>query len=141
MAVTKDALEFQYPPPMPPQAVEWAGTPLGVSNTITKTKSRTGTYDKTIDQQPGKREELINSALQWMVENPGQTVSHDVVVHGIRVRAYTNSPHLIDFWKDNWFSPEEWKQASGREAPAQPKITVFAFGGVADQTEAAYYSR
>ena len=141
MVATRDAVEYVFPPPHPPDAIEWPGTPLGLSNTITRTKSRTSVYDKTIDSAPGKREALLNSALQWMVDHPGQTTAFDVVIHGIRVRAYTNSPHLIDFWRDNWFSPNDWQAATGVPPPERPAVTVLAFGGVADQPEAAYYSR
>src|SRR5581483_8505683 len=140
MVTAQPTLDYSYPPE-PGDAVEWPGTPLGLSNTITRTKSRTKLYDKTIDARPGMREDLLNSALQWMTDHPGQTAAADVIIHGVRVRAYTNSPHLIDFWRDNWFSPEEWRQATGVEPPARPKVTVLAFGGVEDQPEAAYYSR
>jgi hypothetical protein len=66
---------------------------------------------------------------------------HDVVIHGVRVRATTNSPHLIHFWRENWYSVDEWQGITGRPAPETPQVVVYAFGGVADQQEAAYYSR
>lgn len=141
MAATQPAVLYRFPDPPDPNAVEWDGTPIGLHNTITRTKSRTKVHDKTIDDTPGKREALLNSAVKWIVDNPGKTRYHDVVVHGIRVRAYTNSEHLFDYWRDNWFSPEEWQQATGKPAPTQPQVTVFAFGGVTWEPEAAYYSR
>src|SRR4051794_19497726 len=141
MVATRETPPYFYPEPQSPDAIEWPGAPLGQSNTVTRTKSRTSVYDKTIDQKPGKGEELLNSALLWMVQHPGETTAADVVIHGIRVRVYTNSAHLIDFWRDNWFTPEEWERASGSQAPARPQVTVLAFGGVTDQPEAAYYSR
>ena len=74
-------------------------------------------------------------------EGKAATRVHDVMVHGIRVRAHTNSPHLIDFWLDNWYTPAEWKHITGKDAPIEPQIMVYAFGGIAEQAEAAYYSR
>src|SRR5690606_12311411 len=93
--------------------------------------------------KPGRYEELLGSATRYMdsPEGKANTHVHDVVVHGIRVRAHTNSAHLIDFWVDNWFSPDEWRQASGRPAPAEPRMMVYALSGIDEQAEAAYYSR
>lgn len=142
MATVENAL-FTYPAPADPRAVEWAGTPIGAANVLTRTKSRTEVHDKAIDAKPGRYEELLASATGFMDSPEGRAATrvHDVVVHGIRVRAHTNSDHLIDFWVDNWFAPDEWKAATGRDAPAEPQVMVYAFGGVADQPEAAYYSR
>lgn len=139
VAVTEE-VGYSFPPPPDPEAVEWPGTPIGLTNCITRTKSRTRAYDKAIDAKPGRREELLNSALVKLVEDGG-AVYHDVVVHGVRVRAYTNSEHLMDFWRDNWFSPDEWRAATGKEPPARPQVTVLALGGVRNEAEAAYYSR
>jgi hypothetical protein len=143
MAIAEKEL-FTFPgPPGDGSVVEWEGTPVGESNVLTRTKSRTQVHDKAIDAKPGRYEELLGSAQRYMTSEEGKrsTRTHDVVVHGIRVRAHTNSDHLIDFWVDNWFSPEEWKQASGRDAPSEPQVMVYAFGGIAEQREAAYYSR
>lgn len=142
MATVENAL-FTFPAPDDPDAVEWPGTPIGEANVLTRTKSRTSVHDKAIDAKPGRYEELMGSATRYMASAEGKasTRVHDVVVHGIRVRAHTNSPHLIDFWIDNWFDPAEWKQATGRDAPAEPQVMVYAFGGITEQPEAAYYSR
>src|SRR4051812_25912527 len=134
---------FTFPESPDPSQVEWAGTPIGEANVITKTKARTLVSDKAIDAKAGRYEELLGSALRFMESAEGKkdTRVHDVMVHGIRVRAHTNSPHLIDFWLDNWYTPAEWKSITGKDAPAEPQIMVYAFGGVAEQQEAAYYSR
>lgn len=126
-----------------PESIEWPGTPIGKSNTITRTKSRTTVYDKTIDQQPGRREELMDAVVAHLLK-PGKSTgvsSHDVVIHGILVRAYTNSVHLAEFWKENWYSVEEWKKLTGQDVPSKPQVWVYALGGVEGQQEAAYYSR
>ena len=134
---------FHFPDPSDPAQIEWTGTPIGAANTLTRTKSRTLVHDKAIDAKPGRYEELLGSATRYMDSAAGKAATrvHDVMVHGIRVRAHTNSDHLIDFWVDNWFSPDEWKAATGRDAPAEPQIMVYAFGGITEQEEAAYYSR
>jgi len=133
---------FTFPAPTDPTAVEWTGTPIGEANVLTKTKARTAVSDKAVDAKPGRYEELLGSALRYMesAEGKASTKIHDVLVHGIRVRAHTNSDHLIDFWVDNWFDPDEWKRSTGRDAPPEPQVMVYAFGGVAEQQEAAYYS-
>lgn len=133
---------YFFPAPAASGSLEWAGTPLGKSNTITRTKSRTAVYDKTIDNQPGRREELMDAVATHMAAAPeGSVVSHDVVIHGIRVRAHTNSRHLAEFWKENWYGVDEWKKMTGHEAPSKPQVWVYALGGVQNQPEAAYYSR
>lgn len=133
---------YFFPPPPSPEAPEWEGSPIGKSNIITRTKGRTAVHDKIIDRTPGKREALLESIYRYHRENPGAPEhQQDVIIHGIRVRAMTNSPHLYDFWVDNWYSPEEWRAFTGQESPAGPQIQVFAYGGVKEQPEAAYYSR
>lgn len=123
--------------------MEWPGTPIGASNDLTRTKTRTAVHDKSVDDKPGLRDALVNAAVAHLTRRAGneEVYRHDVVIHGVRVRATTNSPHLYDFWVDNWYSPEEWKAVTGLTPPQQPQVTVYALGGVADQQEAAYYSR
>lgn len=133
---------YVFPPSPDPAAMEWLGTPIGISNTITKTKGRTAVHDKTIDQKPGLRDKLVASAEKHMAAHLEETVhKQDVIIHGIRVKAITNSRHLYDFWVTNWFSPEEWQDVTGQKPPADAQITVYAFGGVENEKEAAYYSR
>src|SRR5579885_2050115 len=144
MTATSEVLyTFPADPNGDSKAVEWPGTPIGPSNCITRTKSRTQFHDKAIDAKPGRREELLDSVVQYIVTHAREKpiYSHDVVIHGVRVRAVTNSDHLIDFWRDNWYSVDEWQAVTGRTAPEKPQIRVYAFGGVEDQAEGAYYSR
>lgn len=134
---------YTFPPPPGEGPAEWPGTPLGEGNTITRTKGRTRLHDKTVDARPGRREELLNTVIRHMVEQNGKQTLwlHDVVIHGVRVRAITNSQHLIDFWTDNWYSASEWEAVTGRPPARQPQVTVYALAGVAGEAEAAYYSR
>jgi len=134
---------FTFPPLTNTHAAEWPGTPIGASNTITRTKTRTAVHDKTIDRIEGRRDELVSAAVEHIVRHAGKEplALHDIVIHGVRVRAITNSAHLHMFWVLNWYSPEEWQTITGLTPPRQPQVTVYALCGVAEQPEAAYYSR
>ncbi|OLC53031.1 MAG: hypothetical protein AUH85_15105 [Chloroflexi bacterium 13_1_40CM_4_68_4] len=143
MATTAERILYTFPPPPSPDAVEWPGTPLGARNTITRTKGRTKIHDKTVDQKPGLLTRLLANAVEHAVKNPhGQSqYSHDVVIHGIRVRAVTNSEHLINYWRDNWYAVDEWARATGQQIAETPHVLTIALGRVAAEQEAAYYSR
>ncbi len=134
---------YTFPPALSHDATEWPGPAIGAGNCITRTKTRTAVHDKSIDRIEGQRDALVNAAVAHMLRRVGQEplYRHDVIIHGIRVRATTNLPHLYDFWVDNWYGPEEWKAITGFPPPRDPQVTVFALGGVTDQQEAAYYSR
>ncbi|MBI2247374.1 MAG: hypothetical protein HYU65_05525 [Armatimonadetes bacterium] len=132
---------FTFPPASSPDAIEWAGTPIGAANCITRTRTRTAVHDKSIDRLEGRRDALVNAAVSFVTRKGKPLYRHDVIIHGVRVRATTNSAHLHDFWVDNWYSPDEWKSITGLLPSRDPQVTVFALGGVGDQPEAAYYSR
>lgn len=134
---------FTFPSAPSPDAMEWPGVPIGAGNCVTRTKTRTAVHDKVVDRTEGRRDALVNAAVAHITKRAGQEPlhRHDVIIHGVRVRATTNSPHLYDFWADNWYSPEEWKAITGHTPPRDPQVTVYALGGLADQQEAAYYSR
>lgn len=140
-------MSFSFSPPPSPVAMEWPGRPLGLSrNTVTATRSRTPVYDKTVDASPGKLLSLLRLArsLARASRAAGRPVfREDVVIHGVRVRCRTNSPHLAEFWRLNWFSPEEWTALTGRTAPRTPGVRVYAFSGPSGEggEPAAYYSR
>ncbi len=134
---------YTFPAAPSTDGIEWPGSPIGAGNTITRTKTRTAIHDKTIDRLPGRRDELVGAAEAHIrASRERQPVfAHDVIIHGVRVRATTNSSHLLDFWVDNWYIPEEWRTITGMTPPAEPQVTVYAMGQVPDQEEAAYYSR
>jgi len=140
MSMTDDV---RFPPAPAPDAIEWPGGAIGAGNCITRTKTRTAVFDKAIDRIEGRRDALVGAAVAHITRRAGQEplYRHDVVIHGVRVRVTTNSPHLYDFWVDNWYGVEEWQAATGQRPPRDPQVTVYALGGVADQQEAAYYSR
>jgi hypothetical protein len=134
---------YVFPQSPTPDAVEWPGEPVGRSNVITRTRSRTKVHDKTIDQTPSRREHLVNAAIAHLITNAKSEPAylHDVIIHGVRVRAITNSDHLIQFWRENWYSPEDWRRTTGIEPPAEPRVLVYAVGHVSNEAEAAYYTR
>jgi hypothetical protein len=129
-------------PPAPDETVpEWPGTPIGAKNTITRTKGRTLVHDKTVDSKPGLFKRLLANAFEHIATAKETTHSHDVVIHGMRVRAITNSEHLIGYWKDNWYGVEEWQRITGKTPAETPDVLVVALGRVPSEAEAAYYSR
>ena len=134
---------YTFPAAPSTDSIEWPGSPIGAGNTITRTKTRTAIHDKTIDRIPGRRDKLVGAAEAHIRAGRGRppVFAHDVIIHGVRVRATTDSSHLHDFWEDNWYSPEEWQTITGMTPPVEPQVTVYAMGQVPDQEEAAYYSR
>ncbi len=132
---------YFFPDPSYPDAIEWDGTPIGRSNVITRTRSRTTRANKVVDESPGLLDRLLSSAEKFKNQNRDKIFQSDVIIHGIRVRATTNSPHLIKFWRMNWFSPDEWKGLTSMPPEEEPRIIVYSLTGVADEEEAAYYSR
>lgn len=134
---------YSFPTPANADLSEWPGSPMGISNTITRTKGRTAKHNKTVDATPGLLDKLLKSAHDHLNRIAGKEAVYvdDVIIHGIRVRAMTNSKHLHDFWVENWYSPAEWQKFTGQAPPAEPRIKVYAILGVAHQQEAAYYSR
>ncbi len=137
-----DEVLYSFPPAPAPALYEWPGSPIGVSNTITRTKGRTAIHDKTVDATPGLHEKLLQTAHDHLNRIAGQEAIHqqDVIIHGIRVRATTNSAHLYDFWVDNWHSPDEWERLTGQSPPPEPRVKVYALVGVKNEQEAACYS-
>lgn len=120
------------------------GAPIGrgaATNIITRLKGRTPTHDKTLDQRPAERDELLDWADRYAHALGSALVQHDVIVHGVRVRALTNSPHLSTFFGVNWFTPEEWRERTGQVPTARPQLLAYALTGVPDRPASAYYSR
>ncbi|MHB8656041.1 MAG: hypothetical protein ACYDA9_19450 [Terriglobia bacterium] len=138
-----DETLFSFPPPPSPDSSEWPGSPIGFSNVITRTKGRTALHNKTVDATPGLLEKLLKSVHDHLNQIVGKEAiyEHDVVIHGIRVRAITNSQHLYDFWADNWYGLDEWSRLTGQPPSPEPRIKVYAILGVTHEQEAAYYSR
>lgn len=138
MAVVQALYDSFLKPQWP--GVEQLGAPIGESNALTKTKSRTEKHNKTTDNDPVLRQELKDAAETFLRNGSSGVREHEVIIHGVRVSAITNSEHLGEFWPKNWYSIPEWREFSSR-IPQKPQVQVYALGGVEGQPEAAYYSR
>ena len=141
MAIAEKKDLYTFPGAPDASAPEWPGTPIGAKNTITRTKGRTLVHDKTVDAKPGLFRRLLANAFEHIAVAKETTYSHDVVIHGLRVRAITNSEHLIGYWKDNWYGVDEWLHIAGQKPAETPDVLVVALGRVPSEAEAAYYSR
>ncbi len=141
MAIAEKKELYTFPPAPDATSPEWPGTPIGAKNTITRTKGRTLVHDKTVDAKPGLFKRLLANAFEHVATAKETTYSHDVVIHGLRVRAITNSEHLIGYWKDNWYGVDEWQRITGQKPADSPDVIVVALGRVPSEAEAAYYSR
>ncbi|MFB3923981.1 MAG: hypothetical protein ACE145_19845 [Terriglobia bacterium] len=133
---------YIFPDAPTPGLTEWPGSPVGASNTITRTKGRTAVHNKSVDATPGLLDKLLASAQGHLNDIQGKEpiLQRDVMIHGVRVRATTNSQHLFDFWTDNWYGLDEWQKATGQAPPTEPRVNVYALHGVKAEPEAAYYS-
>lgn len=58
---------------------------------------------------------------------------HDAVFNGRRVRLYSNSHHLADFWRECWLSEAEWASRTGLRVERDPVVTLYAMIRVPDQ--------
>jgi len=140
MAVAKPEL-YTFPTSDDPLSPEWPGTPIGAKNTITRQKGRTPVANKIVDATPGLFRRLLANSFQHLATSTQPVHTHDVLIHGLRVRAITNSEHLIGYWRDNWYSPEEWTRLTGKTPADTPDVLVIALGRIPTEQEAAYYSR
>jgi hypothetical protein len=133
---------FVFPDPPNAKALEWPGGPIGSTNVVTRLKARLPVRDVSVDRVEGRRDELVTSAVEHIVRRAGTEplALCDAVIHGVRVRAVTNSAHLAQFWSAHWYRADEWRRATGFAPPPRPQVTVYAIGGVAEQQAGAYYS-
>jgi hypothetical protein len=140
-ASSKDAdSDFSFPLG-PAGLAEWPGTSIGEGNVITRIKGRTSLHDKSLDRDPAARDALLDWTSRVVDELGNEILSHDAIVHGLRVRLFTNSAHQHDFFVRNWYAPGEWFQSTGRQPPETPALTAYALINIPDRPEAAYYSR
>src|SRR5258708_39432577 len=107
MAVAAKPVLYTFPTTTDDLAPEWPGTPIGARNTITRQKGRTPVANKIVDATPGLFRRLLANSFEFIATSKQPVHSHDVVIHGPRVRAIPNSEHLIGYWRGNVYSPEE----------------------------------
>ncbi len=116
---------------------ETPGTLIGLSNIMTRGAARVA-QGPDPDATPGLRDRLRTHALRALEGR--ESYIHDAIILGHRVRLYSNSHHLADFWKDNWPGEADWKSATGQAVPREPALTVYAMIQVDAETPASYAS-
>jgi hypothetical protein len=116
---------------------ETTGSLIGLSNVLTQSSAR-GTTGPDPDADPALRERLRTHALRALEGR--ESFIHDAIVLGKRVRLFSNSHHLADFWRENWFSEGDWKEATGQTVPHEPALIVHALINVEAEPEATYFS-
>jgi hypothetical protein len=134
---------FGFPAPPRPDAMEWPGTPIGTGNVITRSRRPAAARDAAVDRVEGRRDELVGAAVEHIVERArtGPVWIRDAVIHGVRARLVTDSPHLQEFWTANWHGPQGWRRAAELVPPPAPALTTYAIAGAPGQPQAAAYSR
>lgn len=116
---------------------ETPGTLIGLSNVMTRARGRAAA-GPDLDADPALRERLRTRARRALEGR--ESYIHDAVLLGRRIRLFSNSHHLGDFWKENWPGEADWKAATGQAIPRDPALTVYAMIDVADEAEASYVS-
>lgn len=116
---------------------EKPGTLIGLSNVMTGAVSRVAAGPDP-DASAGLCDRLRTHARRALEGR--ESFIQDAVILGRRVRLFSNSHHLADFWTDNWPGEGEWKAATGLPVPRDPALTVHAMIGVAPEPAASYFS-
>ncbi len=100
---------------------ESPGVLIGLSNVMT---SRTDRAPRGGELEAEKRD-LLRTLARRALEG-SESFIHDAALAGRRVRLFSNSHHLCDFFRDNFPSPAEGKAATGRNVPRDPALTIWA---------------
>lgn len=117
---------------------ETPGVRIGLSNILTRTRGRVPRGpDPASDAS--LRDRLRTHARRALEGR--EAYIHDAVLFDRRVRLFTNSFHLADFWKENFFSEAEWRARVGTPPErGRTDLTVHAMIDVAEEPEASYLS-
>jgi len=116
---------------------ESPGTLIGLSNVLTKTRARVS-IGLDPDSNASLLERLRTHAARAIEGR--ESFIHDAVVLGKRIRLFSNSHHLADFWRDNFPTEAEWKEVTGQTVSREPALVVHAMINVAAEPEASYFS-
>lgn len=128
-------VDHHFPDPPDANACEWIGSPIGISNIITRAQGLRWARMESLDADPELYGTLKKAAFRVM--SGRHLFIHDVVIHGVRARIATNSFHLADFCRDHGYGLGEWEQWTGQRPPPRPQLTLYAFihvPGVRDGT-------
>ncbi|MBI3855822.1 MAG: hypothetical protein HY293_09050 [Planctomycetes bacterium] len=115
---------------------ESPGTLIGLSNVTTRRIRVTPGIDP--DAHPEVRERIRTHAARAIEGR--ESFIHDAIVLGKRIRLFSNSHHLADFWRENFPTEMEWKEATGQAVAREPALVVHAMINVAAEPEASYVS-
>ncbi len=113
---------------------ETLGALIGLSNVVTRALSRVPAAPDP-DALAGERDRLHTLASRALEGH--DSFIHDAVVLGRRVRLFTNSHHLADFWKDDFPSEGEWRALTGERVARDPALTVYAAIHVQDEGQSS----
>ncbi|MBV8880528.1 MAG: hypothetical protein JO332_11220 [Planctomycetaceae bacterium] len=116
---------------------ETPGTLLGLSNVVTRLRARVSPGPDP-DADPALYQRLRTHATRAIEGR--ESFIHDAVILGKRVRLFSNSHHLADFWRENFWSEQEWRAATGQPVSREPALVVYAAINVASEPEASYVS-
>jgi hypothetical protein len=103
-----------------PDACEWPGQLIGISNTITREKSTCGQTADIRKDFDTLRESAIRSLSGY------EAHVHDSIFAGLRVRLFSNSHHLADFWQETTWAVNEWREKTGLHVGPEIDLTIDA---------------
>ncbi|HVR86087.1 MAG TPA: hypothetical protein VMU54_17325, partial [Planctomycetota bacterium] len=116
---------------------EAAGTLIGQSNVMTRLRARVS---------PGPDPDSSTALLERVRTHATRGIEgresfiHDAVILGKRVRLFSNSYHLADFWRENWWTEGEWRATTGQSVSHEPALVVHAMINIPEEAEASYVS-
>ena len=114
---------------------ESPGVLIGLSNVLTRRRDRVPRAPEPDAAGLARLRILSRRAVEGR-----ESFIHDASLAGIRVRLFTNSHHLADFWRDAFPSPVEWEGATGRPVPREPALVLHAPVGLSGEAEALHAS-
>lgn len=116
---------------------EKLGTLIGVNNVLTLSATRVPPGPDP-GSTPGLRERLRVHAVRALEGR--ESYIHDAIVMGRRVRLFSNSHHLADFWRDGWPGEADWLRKTGQAVLHNPVLSIYAMIGVENEPPATHSS-
>lgn len=112
---------------------ESPGALIGLSNVLTDRRERVPRSGQTDAAAADRLRTRARRALEGR-----EAYIHDAVLLGRRVRLFSNSHHLADFWRDLFPIETEWRASTGRDVDPAPALTVYAAVGVEGEPAASH---
>jgi hypothetical protein len=117
---------------------EKPGILVGLSNIVTAARGRVPRGPDPASD-PGLRDRLRTHARRALEGR--EAYIHDAVLFGRRLRLFTNSFHLADFWKENFHSEAEWRARVGPPPErGRTDLAVHAMIDIPEEPEGSYVS-